>query len=165
MGEILHHLEAMGNHCLLVGIHKKIIIPSFLKWCRISSIHSMTKPTKAMFDNSRIGSTWLWVEAFFLRFHLVCPQRGWDLWDLSRVCLFQVTPKNDSFPFGCPQRVQVRGWLLGAKTGSFSTSLEGTQGPSGPQRPKNKDPNTNSADASDPEAPGFGFQWKTRPLH
>ena len=34
----------LGNHGkpLFVGIYKKIIIPRFLRWCRISSIHSMS---------------------------------------------------------------------------------------------------------------------------
>ena len=40
MVEILHHFETTGNHCLLVFI-KTIIIPGLLRWCRISSIHSI----------------------------------------------------------------------------------------------------------------------------
>ena len=39
MDKILHHLETMGNHCLL-GIYRGIILPGSLRWCRISSIHS-----------------------------------------------------------------------------------------------------------------------------
>ena len=35
---ISHHLETMGNHCLLVFTN---IIPGFLSWCRISSIHGI----------------------------------------------------------------------------------------------------------------------------
>ena len=40
MHEIVHHFETMGSHCLLVftGV---IIIPGFLRWCRISTIHSV----------------------------------------------------------------------------------------------------------------------------
>ena len=38
------HFAPLGSHGkpLIVGIHKKIIIPSFLKWCRMSCIHSIT---------------------------------------------------------------------------------------------------------------------------
>ena len=40
MDGILHHLR---NHekPLFVGIYNGIIIPGFLRWCRILSIHSM----------------------------------------------------------------------------------------------------------------------------
>ena len=40
MDEILHHFETMGNQCLLVFTGTGISIPGFLRWCRISSIHS-----------------------------------------------------------------------------------------------------------------------------
>ena len=36
---ISHHFETMGNHCLLV-FHRGSINLGFLRWCRISSIHS-----------------------------------------------------------------------------------------------------------------------------
>ena len=42
MDEILHHVEPMRNHCF-VGIYGGIIIPGFLRWCRISSIHSVSQ--------------------------------------------------------------------------------------------------------------------------
>ena len=39
MDEILHHLRNYGKP-LFVGIYRGDIIPGFLRWCRISSIHS-----------------------------------------------------------------------------------------------------------------------------
>ena len=40
------HFAPLGNHekPLCIGIYKGIIIPRFLKWCRISSIHSRSAP-------------------------------------------------------------------------------------------------------------------------
>ena len=40
MDEILHHFETMGNH-LFVDIDRGIIILGLLRWCRISSTHSI----------------------------------------------------------------------------------------------------------------------------
>ena len=40
MDEILHPFETMGSHCSLVFTGESFI-PGFLRWCRISSIHSM----------------------------------------------------------------------------------------------------------------------------
>ena len=40
MDEILHHSEALGSY-LFVGIDRGIIILGLLRWCRISSTHSM----------------------------------------------------------------------------------------------------------------------------
>ena len=40
MDEILHHFETMGKP-LFVGIYKGILIPGFLRWCRVSFIHSI----------------------------------------------------------------------------------------------------------------------------
>ena len=40
MDKILHHFEAIRKP-LFVGIYQRIIIPGFLRWCRILSIHSM----------------------------------------------------------------------------------------------------------------------------
>ena len=42
MDEILHHCETIINHGF-VGIYMGIMIPGFLRWCRISSIHSMNQ--------------------------------------------------------------------------------------------------------------------------
>ena len=36
MDEILHHFETM-----LVGIYRGIVIPGFLRWCKILSTHSI----------------------------------------------------------------------------------------------------------------------------
>ena len=40
INKILHHFENMGKP-LFVGIYRGIFIPGFLRWCRISSIHSV----------------------------------------------------------------------------------------------------------------------------
>ena len=32
MDEILHHLETMGNNCLIV-FYREIMVPGFLRWC------------------------------------------------------------------------------------------------------------------------------------
>ena len=46
-----HHMETMGNHCLLV-LTAESSFPSFLRRCRISSIHSVSynppKPTNVL---------------------------------------------------------------------------------------------------------------------
>ena len=41
MDNILHQVETMGDHCLFSN-YRKIIIRGFLRWCRISSTHSIT---------------------------------------------------------------------------------------------------------------------------
>ena len=38
----MHHFENHGKP-LLVGIYRAIILPNFLRWCMISSIHSMSQ--------------------------------------------------------------------------------------------------------------------------
>ena len=57
------------NHTkpLFVGIYRGIIIPGFLRWCRISSIHSTVPPTTT---TKRLVSPW-----FPLRNKH--PQKGW----------------------------------------------------------------------------------------
>ena len=43
MDKIRRYFETMGNHSLF-GIYRGAIILGFLRWCRISSIHSMFDP-------------------------------------------------------------------------------------------------------------------------
>ena len=60
MDEILHHFEAMGHH-LFVGIDRGIIILGLLRWCRISSTHSIDQevfPGGGFFANGGRGKPW-----------------------------------------------------------------------------------------------------------
>ena len=52
MDEILHHVETMGNHCLLAFTEESSF--QVLRWCRTSSIHSRFK-----FSNNPSGAVFL----------------------------------------------------------------------------------------------------------
>ena len=57
MDEILHHFEAMGNHCLLVFTGNQTI-PGLLRWCRILSIHPMNASARLFFFLSSVPISW-----------------------------------------------------------------------------------------------------------
>ena len=50
-----HHFEAMGDHCLWKK--KGISTPGFLRWCRISSIHSSMEVVTTMLLVVALGRT------------------------------------------------------------------------------------------------------------
>ena len=54
MDKILHHLETMGNHCLL-GICRGTIIPGFLRWCEMDFAH----PQYGRAPNTTLPLSWL----------------------------------------------------------------------------------------------------------
>ena len=40
-----HHIDAMVETITFVGAYRGIVIPEFLRWCRISSLRSINQAT------------------------------------------------------------------------------------------------------------------------